>query len=417
MIQKQQSPLTPDEYKTFLRHDFSTFIERSFIELNPTTPFLPNWHIELIASELEACRRGQTTRLIINVPPRSLKSHCASIAFPAWLLGHNPSAQIICCSYAQDLANKLALDCRSLLHSDWYQQLFPTRLSTERQAVPEFHTTTKGVRLATSVGGVLTGRGADFLIIDDPLKPDEALSEAQRTAANEWFDHTLYSRLNCKRTGVIIVIMQRLHEDDLTGHLLAQDVPGPDALTDDMLQSGLPKDDVQKNAAWKLVRLPAIAEHDEQHTAHSVLGPRTFTRRAGEALHADREPTEVLEHLRRSQGEYNFAGQYQQSPSPLGGGLIKQHWFKSYTELPPSLRTHLPELGHGQQGQRTLRLQRLHHLGSEREETLPASRAAPSPGVPRTQTRRSRSGRTLRRQHRAHRRQGLRHAAYPGVAA
>src|SRR5207248_6012981 len=220
MIQKQQSPLTPDEYKTFLRHDFSTFIERSFIELNPTTPFLPNWHIELIASELEACRRGQTTRLIINVPPRSLKSHCASIAFPAWLLGHNPSAQIICCSYAQDLANKLALDCRSLLHSDWYQQLFPTRLSTERQAVPEFHTTAKGVRLATSIGGVLTGRGADFIIIDDPLKPDEALSEAQRTAANDWFDHTLYSRLNDKRTGVIIVIMQRLHEDDLTGHLL-----------------------------------------------------------------------------------------------------------------------------------------------------------------------------------------------------
>src|SRR2546421_306104 len=108
-------------------------------------------------------------------------------------------------------------DCRSLLHSAWYQQLFPTRLSAERQAIPEFHTTSKGVRLATSIGGVLTGRGADFIIIDDPLKPDEALSEAQRTAANEWFDHTLYSRLNDKRTGAIIVIMQRLHEDDLTG--------------------------------------------------------------------------------------------------------------------------------------------------------------------------------------------------------
>jgi predicted phage terminase large subunit-like protein len=323
-----QSPMTPAEYQTFLRHDFSTFIERSFIELNPTTPFLPNWHIELIASELEACRRGETTRLIINVPPRSLKSHCASIAFPAWLLGHNPSAQIICCSYAQDLSNKLALDCRSLLHSDWYQQLFPTRLSTERQAVPEFHTTQKGVLLATSVGGVLTGRGADFIIIDDPLKPDEALSEAQRTAANEWFDHTLYSRLNDKRTGVIIVIMQRLHEDDLTGHLLAKNASGPDTSRDNMPQSGFERN------AWKPLRLPSIAEHDEEHTAQSVLGPRIFTRRAGEALHPDREPIEVLEHLRRSQDEYNFAGQYQQSPSPLGGGMIKQHWFKTYTELP-----------------------------------------------------------------------------------
>ena len=158
------------------------------------------------------------------MPPRSLKSLCASIAFPAWLLGHNPSAQIICCSYAQDLSNKLALDCRSLLHSGWYQQLFPTRLSAERQAVAEFHTTQKGVRLSTSVGGVLTGRGADFIIIDDPLKPEEALSDAQRAAANEWFDHTLYSRLNDKRTGVIIVIMQRLHEDDLTGHLLEKNL-------------------------------------------------------------------------------------------------------------------------------------------------------------------------------------------------
>ena len=105
--------LNPNEYRALVRSDFYAFIERSFYELNPTTPFLSNWHIEVIAAELEACRRGETKRLIINVPPRSLKSHCASVAFPAWLLGHNPSAQIIVASYAQELANKLSSDCQS----------------------------------------------------------------------------------------------------------------------------------------------------------------------------------------------------------------------------------------------------------------------------------------------------------------
>jgi hypothetical protein len=209
------------EYASILKNDFVSFVERSFYELNPETTYLPNWHIELIAAALEECRMGKSTRLIINVPPRSLKSHMASIAFVAWLLGQNPTAQIICASYAQDLADKLAGDCRSLMMSQWYQELFPaTRLATRRPAVNDFMTTEKGTRLATSVGGVLTGRGADFIIIDDPLKPDEALSEVQRRNVNDWYDHTLISRLNDKRTGCIILIMQRLHEDDLVGHVL-----------------------------------------------------------------------------------------------------------------------------------------------------------------------------------------------------
>ena len=187
--------LTETEYRAFLRRDLCPFIEKSFYELNPTTPFLRNWHIELIAAELEACRRGDTKRLIINIPPRSLKSICASVAFPAWVLGHDPSSQIICVSYAQDLANKHAMDCRTLLSTKSYQKLFPTRLSEQRQAVQEFMTTQKGFRLATSVGGALTGRGAEFIIIDDPLKPDEALSDTQRKAVNSWYDNTLYTPL------------------------------------------------------------------------------------------------------------------------------------------------------------------------------------------------------------------------------
>jgi hypothetical protein len=241
---------TPDDYRVLLRRDLYAFTERCFYELNPTTKFLANWHIELVASALDACRRGEITRLIINQPPRSLKSHCASVAFVAFLLGHDPTAQIICASYGQELANKHALDCRTILASDWYQALFPhTRLSSERQAVQEFMTTQLGFRLSTSVGGMLTGRGSNFIIVDDPLKPDEALSDTQRKAVNDWHDHTLYSRLNDKRKGCIILIMQRLHEDDLVGHVVGVE-------------------------PWKVIRLPAIAEEDETRT--DVLNRKKF---------------------------------------------------------------------------------------------------------------------------------------------
>ena len=111
-----------------------------------------------IVAKLAAVREGHIRRLIVNLPPRHLKSHLASIAFPAWCLGHDPSAEILCVSYAQDLADKPSRDCRRIVASDWYQRLFATRLSPTRQAVPEFETTALGSRVATSVGGVLTGR-------------------------------------------------------------------------------------------------------------------------------------------------------------------------------------------------------------------------------------------------------------------
>jgi predicted phage terminase large subunit-like protein len=304
---EEMMKLTPNEYHAMLRLDFAAFIERSFLELNTTTSFLWNGHIEVIAAELEACRRGETRRLIINLPPRSLKSHCVSVAFPAWLLGHDPSVQIICASYAQELSNKLSSDCRALLGSSFYRDLFSTRLSPHRRAAQEFMTTRQGCRLATSIGGVLTGRGADFVIIDDPLKPDEAVSDTQRKPVNDWFDHTLYSRLNNKKSGCIILVMQRLHEDDLVGHVLGVE-------------------------HWKVIRFPAIAEIDETYVIQSPhFGIRRFERRAGEALHPEREPLEVLQNLREALGDYNFAGQYQQTPAPLGGGLVKAEWFKIHT--------------------------------------------------------------------------------------
>src|SRR5262249_14889333 len=165
-----------DDCAAILRDDFVSFAVRCFSELDPRTPFASNWHIELIAAKLAAVREGHLRRLIVSLPPRHLKSHLASIAFPAWCLGHDPSIEILCVSYAQDLADKLSRDCRRILASDWYQRLFATRLAPKHQAVPEFETTAQGSRVATSVGGVLTGPGADIIVIDDPLKPQEQLS-------------------------------------------------------------------------------------------------------------------------------------------------------------------------------------------------------------------------------------------------
>jgi len=295
------------EFYAILRTDFVAFAQKCFAELNPETTYLHNWHIDVIAEALEQCRGGKLNRLIINLPPRSLKSHMASIAFPAWLFGHNPSAQIICVSYSQDLSDKLATDCRSVMTSTWYQELFPgTRLTSPRCAVNDLATTAKGARLSTSIGGVLTGRGADFIIIDDPLKPEEALSETERQAVNRWYDNTLVSRLNDKRNGCIIIIQQRLHEDDLPGHVLRQ-------------------------GNWKLLRFPAIAEEDETYVVQTPYGKKSFSRRTGEALHPEREPLEMLNSIRQIHGEYDFSGQYQQSPAPLGGGMVKIRWFIRYS--------------------------------------------------------------------------------------
>lgn len=297
--------LSPNEYDFILRRDFMSFIERSFYELNPQTPFVHGGHIEVIAAKLEACRRGDIRRLIINLPPRNLKSHCASIAFAAWCLGHKPSFQIICASYGQDLADKLARDCRTVMSSPWYRRLFPTRIAEDRRSVHDFMTTALGTRMATSVGGVLTGRGADMILIDDPLKPTDALSKTQRSAVNDWYDNTLLSRLNDKAKGCIVIIMQRLHQDDLVGHLCERE-------------------------HWEVLSFPAIASCEESIATRSFLGTSVFQRSEGQALHPERETLQTLQEIRARIGEYNFLSQYQQDPTPEGGAMIKREWLRFY---------------------------------------------------------------------------------------
>ena len=290
-----------------LRQDLDAFIAKVFPVVVPGTPFLPNWHLELLVDRLMQCYEGRITRLIITVPPRSLKSICTSVAFPAWVLGHDPTRRIICVSYAADLAIRLARDCRSVMHTDWYRQLFPqTRL--RRSTDGELETTRHGMRYATSVGGTLTGLGGSLFILDDPMKPQEALSKTQREAVLQWYDHTLYARLDSKAHDCIILVMQRLHVNDLVAHVLEKEV-------------------------WEHLDLPAIAESDE---SYQLPDGRTVGRAAGTALHPEREPLPVLETIKETIGTFNFSAQYQQRPIPEEGCLIQRAWIQAY-DHPPSL--------------------------------------------------------------------------------
>jgi predicted phage terminase large subunit-like protein len=298
------APSPANMYAHLLRHDLCAFIHRSFSELEQSE-FHSNWHIEVLAAKLEDVRRGRCKRLIVNVPPRHLKSLAISIAFPAWVLGHDPAKQILSVTYAQDLSDNLARRSRTLMTSAFYEALFDTRLSKGREAISDFETTNGGYRLSTSIGGVLTGRGADLIIIDDPLKADDALSESRRRSVNEWYDNTLRSRLNNQEKGAIIIVMQRLHADDLVAH-------------------------VQQTERWDVLSFPAIAEQDEIYNIQTPYGRKQIQRRTGEILQPSLLSPTTLEVHRRAMTDYNFTAQYQQNPQPPSGNIVKREWLKFY---------------------------------------------------------------------------------------
>lgn len=292
-----------------LREDLPGFIAQAFATVNPGTPYLPNWHIEVIAEHLEAVRASDVTRLIINMPPRALKSVCVSVAWPAWLLGHDPACRIMCASYSHILALRHAVDTRLILDDLWYGRVFPgTRLHPGEKEKKKLVTTERGFRFATSVGGTATGEGGDVLIVDDPLNPAQAASARLRQRANQWFDQTFSTRLNDKKRGRIVVVMQRLHAEDLSGHLLAQ-------------------------GGWERLVLPAIAE---QRTVLHLRG-RDHVREAGEPLHRAREDLAELERARRQLGSYGFAAQYQQAPLLQEGGMMQPEWLARYRDAPDEM--------------------------------------------------------------------------------
>ena len=197
------------------------FTEYAFGVVRPNTPFKPNWHLEALAYKLSQVASGEVRRLIVTMPPRNLKSLLASVALPAWFLGHNPSERVVAVSYSDQLARIHANDFRRLVNDPIYQATFPA-MRLARDTDREIMTTLRGRRLATSIEGTLTGLGGNLVIIDDPLKQDDAHSEAVRTRTIEWYRSTLVSRPDDKQIARIVLVMQRVHQNDLAGYLIEQ---------------------------------------------------------------------------------------------------------------------------------------------------------------------------------------------------
>lgn len=286
------------------RENLAAFTAKSFTIVEPKTDFEHNWHIDCIAEHLQAVWDNEIQYLIINMPPRSLKTHTTSVAFEAWGLGKNPSIQFMLTSFKGSLAEKMTRKTRRILQSEWYQQCFPgTKLSDELNRQYYFETTEHGQYFSSSMANV-TGEGCDIQICDDPLNPDEALSDVVREGTIETIRGTLFSRFNDPRTGRFVLNMQRLHDDDPTGNLL-------------------------KDQGWYHLKLPAEAKG--RSYSYSIRG-KTWELKENHFLFPARFTPEVLAQKRTLLGDYSYAGQFLQEPVPIGGGLINLLWIQYYPQ-------------------------------------------------------------------------------------
>lgn len=287
--------------QALLGQDLMAFTEFAFGVVRPGVQFKSNWHLDAVTWKLSQVAHGHSRRLIATLPPRTLKSLCASVALPAWFLGHYPWERVVVVSYSDLLTRHHANDFRRLINDPLYQAVFPS-MRVERETDREITTTKRGKRIATSIDGTLTGLGGNLIIVDDPLKLGDAMSDAVRERVIEWYRSTLLSRGDDKSKTRIVVVMQRVHQNDLVGYL-------------------------QEQGGFDILNLPAIAQRCQTYD----LGVgRTYLRQSGELLHPDHEPADVLLELKREMGPIAFSAQYQQSPIPPGGTIIKRKWLATY---------------------------------------------------------------------------------------
>lgn len=299
--------------------DLPTFVRHAWPVLEPATPFMDGWHIDLICEYLEAFYAGEIRRVIFNVPPRYMKSSLVSIIGPVYDWVRRPAHRFLFTSYAASLSTKHSVDRRTLIESDWFQQRFGDRfkMSTDQNVKTEFVNDKRGHMIATSMGGTATGKGGDFVICDDPQDPKKAQSEVQRTTVNTIFDQTFSQRLDDKRRGGICVVMQRLHEKDLTGHLLEKE-------GDEWVHVKLSNPELRRT----VVTFPK--------------SQREIVREPGDLLWEQREGEEEIARARIDLGSYGFAGQYGQEPAPLEGGMFRRRDWKFW--VPPGMKGQLPDV-------------------------------------------------------------------------
>jgi predicted phage terminase large subunit-like protein len=291
------------------------FVEQAWRIVEPATPFVPGWHIYAIIDHLEAVSRGEIRNLLINVPPRHMKSLLVSVFWPAWEWIRCPERRWLFSSYAFGLSMRDSLKCRRLIESPWYQSRWGDRyaLTVDQNTKSRFDNNRSGYRLSTSVGGAATGEGGDRIVCDDPHNVQEAESDSIRNGTLEWFDVVMSTRVNDPKTSAMVVVMQRCHQRDLSGHLLDK-------------------------GGWEHLCLPAEYEGSKRVTSIGFSDPRT---EQGQLLWPEQFRAKEIAELKISLGSYAAAGQLQQRPSPAGGGLIKPYWFRFWqppdANLPPVL--------------------------------------------------------------------------------
>lgn len=281
--------------------DFRTFAAFFFPHVNRGAKFDENWHIDAMAHLVNRMIAGDTQYCLVTMPPRCLKSYMMSIALPAFLLGKNPAEKIVVVTYGEQLAEELSEATQRLMESELYQRIFPGTVLTTRTK-RTLKTSAGGKRFSTTIGGAMTGMGGEWLIVDDPLNGPNAYSEALRTQANKFFDETLSTRGDTPKTTRFLVVMQRLHDDDLAGHILAE-------------------------GGWEHLKLQARATED---AVVDIGGGRQHAVKCGELLHPDRIDEVVLARKLKRMGSAAFEAQYQQDPLPVTGNQIKYEWLGRY---------------------------------------------------------------------------------------
>ena len=312
------SPPPAEKSNDVYQPDLRTFVEDAWQILEPVSKLQWNWHLDLICDYLTLIKQGDFKTcceglegIIFNVPPRTMKSLLITVFFPIWVWTTDPSRRFMFVSYSEKLSTQHSVFRRSVIESPWYQRNWGKvfSFSKDQNLKSHYENSERGAMFSTGMQATATGLGGDILIFDDPLNPEQAISQLEREAVNLRFDTTFRSRINDPATGVKIIIMQRLHELDLTGHVLARE-----------------------NSRWKHVSLPAIAEKVDP--CDSPTRGRVKTRQPGELLWPGRLPQSFLDSQRVGMGSWAFNGQYQQSPAPLEGGIIKRQWVRFYKELP-----------------------------------------------------------------------------------
>lgn len=300
-----------------LRDSLYAFVQEAWSLVEPAQPFTPNWHIEVLCEVLQdiTCGRAKASRWVINVPPGTLKSLLISVLWPAWVWARDPKKRFLTASYGLHLSVRDNLRVRDVVLSKWFQQLFPLHLVEDQNTKTRYNTDAGGWRIATSVGGVGTGEHPHFIVVDDPLTAQQAESITELEAANGWLDRTISTR-GITMAPVLILVMQRLHEKDPSGHLLEQG---------DVEHVCFP------------MRYVATRPATDEHPGYQA-DPRDRRTQVGELLIPQLITDEKVRKLEIVLGPYGAAGQLQQQPAPEGGGQFKRGWFKFLDAMPTDLR-------------------------------------------------------------------------------